>query len=97
MKGDGYPSDVLAATVAEMDFPVATPITAALRAAIDRHDLGYARGNIPRPAEALPGFAGRRLGWRVDPEQVRLLPDVMVGVLERGSRCRTRPGRAGSR
>ena len=82
MKWDGHPSDVLAATVAEMDFPVAAPITAALRAAIDRHDLGYAQAHIPRLAEALSGFAARRLRWRVDPEQVRLLPDVMVGVLE---------------
>ncbi len=82
MKWDGHPSDVLAATVAEMDFPVAAPITAALHAAIDRHDLGYAQAHIPRLAEALSGFAARRLGWRVDPEQVRLVPDVMVGVLE---------------
>ena len=57
MKWDGHPSDVLAATVAEMDFPVAAPITAALHAAIDRHDLGYAQAHIPRLAEALSGFA----------------------------------------
>jgi len=70
LKWDGYPSDVLAATVAEMDFPVAAPITASLHAAIDRHDLGYAQAHIPRFAEALSGFAARRLGWRVDPEQL---------------------------
>jgi len=37
-----YPPDVLSSTVAEMDFPVAEPVTRALREAIDRHDLGYA-------------------------------------------------------
>jgi cystathionine beta-lyase len=81
-KWEGLAPDVLAATVAEMDFPLAPPVAAALHAAIDRHDLGYAQARIPRLAQAFAGFAARRLGWRVDPEQVRLLPDVLVGVME---------------
>ena len=32
--------DVLASTVAEMDFPLAPDVIAALHAAVDRHDLG---------------------------------------------------------
>jgi cysteine-S-conjugate beta-lyase len=73
---------VLASTTAEMDFALAPPVAAALHAAIDRHDLGYAPPTPRRLAEALAGFAARRLGWSVDPEQVTLVPDVMAGLVE---------------
>ncbi len=82
MKWAGHPDDVLAATVAEMDFPIAPPVTRALHAAIDRHDLGYAHAHIPRLIEAFGRFATRRLNWHIDPAQVVLAPDVMVGVIE---------------
>ena len=76
-----YPADVLPLPVAEMDFPVAAPVAEALRAAIDRSDLGYA-GPDPGLAEALAGFAERRWGWRLDPGQVALAPEVGVAVVE---------------
>jgi cysteine-S-conjugate beta-lyase len=81
-KWDLHPPDVLVSTIAEMDFPLAPPVAAALHAAVDRHDLGYAHARIPRLAAAFAGFAQRRLSWAVDPEQVWLVPDVMVGVGE---------------
>ena len=74
--------DVLAATVAEMDFPLAPPVTKTLQAALDRHDLGYAYGITPALADAFTGFARRRLDWTVDPDQLTLVPDVMWGILE---------------
>jgi cystathionine beta-lyase len=73
---------VLSSTIAEMDFPLAPPITEALRAAIDRHDLGYATPASLSLRHALAGFAHRRLGWEIDPEQVTLFPDVMDGLVE---------------
>jgi cystathionine beta-lyase len=74
--------DVLSATVAEMDFPLAPPVREALQRALDRDDLGYP-GPAPRSLRrAFAGFAGRRLGWAVDEEQVSLAPDVMVGLVE---------------
>jgi cysteine-S-conjugate beta-lyase len=83
--------DVLSATIAEMDFPLAPPVRQALQRALDLGDLGY-----PGPASlslrrAFAGFAARRLGWAVDEEQVALAPDVMVGLVEL---CRVvaRPG-----
>lgn len=82
MKWDGVAIDVVAATVAEMDFPIAPAVSAALHRLVDMHDLGYAHAAIPRLRDAFVGFAARRLGWKVDPEQVRLVPDVMVGVTE---------------
>ena len=90
-KWAGHPPDVLCATIAELDFPLAPPVTAVLEAAIERGDLGYAP-SAPRPLrDAFAGFAARRLDWTVDPDQVTLVPDVMVGLIEL-SRALTEPG-----
>jgi cysteine-S-conjugate beta-lyase len=86
-----HEAGVLSSTIAEMDFPLAPPAARALRAAIDRDDLGYAPGNPERLAEAFAQFAGRRLHWRVDPGQVTLVPDVMIGLIEL-CRVLTSPG-----
>ncbi len=77
-----YPPDVLPAFLAELDFPLAPPVAAALRAAVARDDLGYVSARQPALFEAFAGFASRRLGWEVDPGQVTVVPDVMVGVAE---------------
>ncbi len=77
-----YEPDVLSLTIAEMDFAIAAPIREALMATIGRSDLGYA---VPAPrtlSAALAAFAHRRLNWRIDPEQVTVVPDVMLGLVE---------------
>ncbi len=92
-KWTGHDPDVLVSTIAEMDLPLAPPVAAALHAAIDRHDLGYAP---PAPAslrEAFAAWAQRRLGWTVDPGQVTTVPDVMTGLVEL-IRVMTVPGEA---
>jgi cystathionine beta-lyase len=81
-KWDGCPSDVIASTVAEMDYRLSAPIARELRAAISRSDTGYAYQATARLREAFVGFAGRRFGWSVDPDQITLIPDVMVGIIE---------------
>jgi len=81
-KWSGPEPDVLPLTVAEMDFPLASEVTAALHAAVDRHDLGYTAPAAVRIGAAFAGFAQRRLHWTVDPEQVSLVPDVMAGLIE---------------
>jgi cysteine-S-conjugate beta-lyase len=81
-KWSGGEEDVLPSTVAEMDFPLAPEITAALHAAIDRHDLGYTPPRETRLPAAFAGFARRRLGWGVDQDQITLVPDVMAGLIE---------------
>jgi cystathionine beta-lyase len=81
-KWAGHDADVLAATIAEMDFPLAEPVAATLHAAIDRHDLGYATPAPPQLRGSFADFARRRLDWDVDPEQVTLVPDVMAGLIE---------------
>ncbi|GAA3799527.1 aminotransferase class I/II-fold pyridoxal phosphate-dependent enzyme [Sphaerisporangium flaviroseum] len=75
-----YPPEVLPVWVAEMDTPLAEPIKAALVEAIGRGDTGYAvAGGLP---EAFAGFSARKFGWRPDPTGIRLVPDVMAGIVE---------------
>jgi cysteine-S-conjugate beta-lyase len=75
-----YPPDVLPVWIAELDVPLAEPIRRALHEAIELGDTGYAdAGELP---EAFAGFAEARLDWPVDPAQVQIVPDVMVGVAE---------------
>jgi len=81
-KWSAYDADVLSATIAEMDFPLAPPVTEALREAIDRSDLGYPKPATPSLRRSFARFAARRLNWTVDEEQIVLVPDVMIGLVE---------------
>ena len=85
-----FPEDVLPAFVAEMDFPLAPSIREALLDAIERGETGYAWRST-NLAQAFAEFAGRRFDWAVDPANVILIPDVMVGVTE-FLRAAGRPG-----
>ena len=80
-KWRSYADDVLPLPVAEMDYPLAEPIAAALQAAIRRSDTGYHSGSRP-VAEAFEGFAATRLGWQVDPARVTCTADVSMGIVE---------------
>lgn len=82
MKWMGLPPGMIAATVAELDFDLAEPIARVLHAAVDRGDLGYAFDVPDGLKDAFTGFAARRLGWTVDPDQITMVTDVMVGVIE---------------
>ena len=73
-----HPADVLPSFIAEMDYDAAPAVTAAVRAAMERYDYGYA--NPAGLGEAFAAFAAVRHGWEVDPARVHLLPDVMAGV-----------------
>lgn len=76
-----FPSDVLPLPVAEMDFPIAEPIKAALRDMIDRSDTGYL-GPFPEMFEAFASFSQSRWNWQVDVSQMRTATDVGVGTVE---------------
>ncbi len=86
-----YPSEVLPAWVAEMDFPLAEPITATVGAALDCGDCGYAE--VGELAGAFAGYAANRYGWELDPAGVFAFPDVMSAVADL-LRLVTRPGDA---
>lgn len=80
-KWRSYPDDVIPMFVAETDFALAEPITAALRAAVEIGDTGYTPPD-PGLRDAFVGYAQRRWGWSVEPHRVRSTGDVMMGVVE---------------
>ena len=76
-----YPSDVLPLFVAEMDYPLAPVVAAAITERIALSDTGYVASALP-VGEAFAGFASRRWGWDVDPASVRTTTDVSVCIVE---------------
>ena len=66
-KWTAYPDDVIPAWVAESDFPLAQPIHARLRAAIDAGDLGYPAPDRCGVRESLAAWLAREQGWALDP------------------------------
>ncbi|MHA6632069.1 MalY/PatB family protein [Pseudonocardia sichuanensis] len=76
-----YPAEVIDLTVAEMDLPVADPVLAAVRDAVDRQAFGYP---LPEHASRLPAVAADWLGSQglpVPAEQVRLISDVIKAIV----------------
>ncbi|MCY7324862.1 MAG: aminotransferase class I/II-fold pyridoxal phosphate-dependent enzyme, partial [Microbacteriaceae bacterium] len=76
-----FPGDVLPLFVAEMDFPIAAPISDAIIARVRASDTGYVGSPEPLGA-AFAGFAARVWGWQVDPARVRTTTDVSVAIVE---------------
>lgn len=75
-----YPPDVLPMYVAEMDVLQPEAVVRAVSDALRAGDTGYVFG--PAYAEALAGFAADRYGWDVPVTDCRLVPDVMIGIVE---------------
>jgi len=76
-----YPEDVIPLPVAEMDFPIAEPIKAALVDMINRSDTGYL-GPFPELFEAFSNFAADKWNWKPETSHIRIATDVGVGVVE---------------
>lgn len=85
--------DVLAAWVADMDFPPFPPLAARLSEQIATGDLGYPHLYVePNPViEAFCAWAERRYDWRVDPARVQLSVDVLQPIAVMIDRM-TQPG-----
>jgi cystathionine beta-lyase len=81
LKWATQPDDVLAMWVAEMDYPAAPAITAALHRAVDAETFGYpvdaAQSGL---ADVLVADLTRRHGWSVHSDDVFLVADVMRGM-----------------
>src|SRR5690606_8691739 len=77
-----YPDDVLPMFVAEMDYPLAPEIAAALRAAIERSDTGYVNPSDTSAVEAFAAFARERWGWAPAVAYIRTTTDVSVAIVE---------------
>ncbi len=92
-KWNAYGPDVIAAWVAEMDFPTASPVMAAIHDAVEREEFGYAQGDAATGLpDAVADWCGSR-GWVVDPARVHVLPYALRGV-ELAIECYSPPGSA---
>ena len=81
LKWRHYDADVLPLWVADMDFPVAEPIRAALRSYADGDLFGYPEwSGLPGLREAVCDRLERRSGWRVDPDAVWIVPGTVAGL-----------------
>lgn len=81
MKYRQYDADVLPLWVAEMDCALAPPIEQRLLEAVRIGDTGY-RIVDGRLEQALAEYAAQHWRWQIDPEQVRVVGDVGVGMIE---------------
>jgi cystathionine beta-lyase len=77
-----FPEDVLPMFVAEMDFPLAPEIKAALREAIEIGDTGYINPHDSRAAAAFAGFASDAWGWSPQVRRMGITTDVSVVIVE---------------
>ena len=80
-KWRAFDPEILPMPFAVMDYELAQPIKEILTTLISNSDAGYL-GKIPELPFALSQFAQLRWQWKVDPSQVKIAPDVGVGVIE---------------
>lgn len=80
LKWRSYPDDVLPLWVAEMDALLAEPVVTQVSAALASGDCGYAFADDYIAAQV--AFADRQWGWPIDPDGVRVVADVMNGIVE---------------
>lgn len=77
-----YPSDVLPAFVADMDFKVAPSIQTAITQLTDKYDYGYGQMADTVPLfEAFSEWMARRHNWRPDPTLTHAQTHVVQGLL----------------
>ncbi|HWF68364.1 MAG TPA: pyridoxal phosphate-dependent aminotransferase, partial [Mycobacterium sp.] len=79
IKWNLFAPDVLPLWVAEMDFPTAPAVLEGIRTCVANEEFGYApvEDDLPR---ATADWCRRRYGWRVPPDWVRVVPDVVKGM-----------------
>ncbi len=76
-----YPRPVIAAWVAEMDYPVAAPVRNALQDLVDRSDWGYPpHMEYLTLGQTVAQWARERLSWPVDADAVFALGDALKGM-----------------
>jgi cystathionine beta-lyase len=91
IKWNYYGDDVLPAWVADMDLPPAPVCVDAVRALLDRGDLGYNFAAAARIPEVFAQREATRFGWTPDVESTRLFCDVLQAV-ELSLWAHTKPG-----
>ena len=80
IKWNHFAPDVLPLWIAEMDFPTAPAVLDGLRAWVSREEFGYPALDSDALPVALARWCEHRYGWPVQPEWVRVVPDVLKGM-----------------
>ena len=80
-KWRAYPAEILPMPFAVMDFELSEPIKKSLIDLVNNSDAGYL-GKIPELGQSLTNFAANRWNWKIAPEDIKICPDVGVGVIE---------------
>lgn len=78
VKWQAYDPDVLPMWVADMDFPSPEPVIRALRERIDHRIFGYPV-SMPALKETIAARMDTLYGWKVNPNEVVLVPGVVTG------------------
>ncbi len=77
-----YPTDVIPAFVADMDFKVAPAVQAAIERFTDTQDYGYGHMTDAIPLfDAFAGWMARRHNWQPDPALTHANTDVVQGLV----------------
>jgi cysteine-S-conjugate beta-lyase len=80
-KWRAYPAEILPMPFAVMDFELSEPIKKSLIDLVNNSDAGYL-GKIPELGQSLTNFSANRWNWKIAPEDIKICPDVGVGVIE---------------
>jgi cystathionine beta-lyase len=72
-------SDIIPMWVADMDFPIARPITQALQKRAEHEVYGYAYAR-PSLVEAIVQRMHKRYGWKIEPEWIIFTPGVVPAL-----------------
>ena len=80
IKWNHFGPDVLPLWIAEMDFPTAPAVVDGIRASVADEEFGYPAFREDTLARATADWCRRRYGWRVAPDWVRVVPDVLKGL-----------------
>lgn len=81
VKWSYYGDDVLAAWVAEMDFPLAPAVQGVLQDAVARGCTGYPPSDtVSGLPAACAAWLARSFGLSVEPQQICVVPDILRGL-----------------
>ncbi|MGB3333083.1 MAG: MalY/PatB family protein [Mycobacterium sp.] len=80
IKWNHFGPDVLALWIAEMDFPTAPAVLDGVRACVANEEFGYPALSSDALPVALTQWCERRYDWPIQPEWVRVVPDVLKGM-----------------
>jgi len=80
IKWNFFGPDVLPLWVAEMDYPTAPAVLDGVRAWAETEEFGYPQFGEDTLPRATADWCRQRYGWHVQPEWVRVVPDVLKGM-----------------